>query len=66
MNKVGASLTLPRLERDEVAFCVAQRTHKTLPAEVVQHVIDKTDGIPLYIEERSRNSWLITTPKRDW
>jgi predicted ATPase len=49
-----ASLTLPRLERDEVAYCIAQLTNKALPAEVVQHVIDKTDGIPLYIEEFTR------------
>jgi class 3 adenylate cyclase/predicted ATPase len=48
-------LVLNRLERPQVEALVAQRAGgKTLPAEVVQHIVAKTDGVPLYVEELTK------------
>jgi class 3 adenylate cyclase/predicted ATPase len=45
-------LVLNRLERSQVEALITQRAEgKTLPAEVVQHIVAKTDGVPLYVEE---------------
>jgi predicted ATPase len=48
-------LTLSRLERPQVE---ALLTHlaggKALPAEVVQYIVTKTDGVPLFVEELTR------------
>jgi predicted ATPase/class 3 adenylate cyclase len=45
-------LVLNRLERPQVEALIAQRAGgKALPAEVVQHIVAKTDGVPLYVEE---------------
>src|SRR5262249_44815127 len=48
-------LVLNRLERPQVEALIAQRaSYKTLPAEVVQHIVAKTDGVPLYVEELTK------------
>jgi class 3 adenylate cyclase/predicted ATPase len=48
-------LTLNRLERPQVKALIAHLTDgKTLPAEVVEHLIAKTDGVPLYVEELTK------------
>jgi class 3 adenylate cyclase/predicted ATPase len=48
-------LVLNRLERPQVEALIAQRARgKTLPAEVVQHIVAKTDGVPLYVEELTK------------
>ena len=48
-------LVLNRLERPQVEALMTQRARgKTLPAEVVQHVVAKTDGVPLYVEELTK------------
>ena len=48
-------LTLNRLERPEVETLVGQHAGgKTLPEEVVEHIVDKTDGVPLYVEELTK------------
>ena len=48
-------LVLSRLERPQVEALIAQRAGgKTLPAEVVQHIVTKTDGVPLYVEELTK------------
>jgi class 3 adenylate cyclase/predicted ATPase len=48
-------LVLTRLERPQVEALIAQRAGgKTLPAEVVQHIVAKTDGVPLYVEELTK------------
>jgi predicted ATPase len=48
-------LVLNRLERPQVEALIAQRAGgKTLPAEVVQHIVSKTDGVPLYVEELTK------------
>jgi class 3 adenylate cyclase len=48
-------LTLSRLERPQVE---ALLTHlaggKVLPTEVVQYIVSKTDGVPLFVEELTR------------
>src|SRR5262245_34153552 len=49
------SLVLHRLERRPVEALIAQRVEgKALPAEVVQHIVTKTDGVPLYVEELTK------------
>ena len=54
-------LVLQRLERPQVEALIAQRTGgKTLPAEVVQHIVAKTDGVPLYVEELTK--MLLASP----
>jgi class 3 adenylate cyclase/tetratricopeptide (TPR) repeat protein len=48
-------ITLNRLERPEVEQMIRQQTGgKPLPAEVVDYIVDKADGVPLYVEELSK------------
>ena len=48
-------LTLNRLERPQVAVLVTHLAgDKTLPGEFVQHVVSKTDGVPLFVEELTK------------
>jgi class 3 adenylate cyclase/predicted ATPase len=48
-------LTLNRLERPHVAALVTYLARgKTLPEEVVQHLVNKTDGVPLFVEELTK------------
>ncbi|HSF31851.1 MAG TPA: adenylate/guanylate cyclase domain-containing protein [Candidatus Tectomicrobia bacterium] len=48
-------LVLNRLERPQVEALIGQRVGgKTLPAEVVEHIVAKTDGVPLYVEELTK------------
>ena len=45
-------ITLTRLERPQVEALIAHLAKdKILPAEVVEHIVMKTDGVPLYVEE---------------
>jgi predicted ATPase len=45
-------LTLNRFAHPQVERLIAQAMHgKPLPAEVVQQVVAKTDGVPLFVEE---------------
>ena len=45
-------ITLGRLGRHQVEQIVTHLTHgKTLPTEVLEQVIAKTDGVPLFVEE---------------
>src|SRR2546425_4148855 len=54
-------LVLNRLERPQVEALIAQRAGgKTLPAEVVQYIVAKTDGVPLYVEELTK--MLLASP----
>ncbi len=44
-------MTLNRLERAQVEALVRRQAgDKALPADVVQHIVAKTDGVPLYVE----------------
>lgn len=48
-------LTLNRLERPAVEALIRQQAGgRSLPAEVVDHIVDKTDGVPLYVEELTK------------
>jgi predicted ATPase len=48
-------LVLNRLERPQVKALITQRARgKALPDEVVQHIVAKTDGVPLYVEELTK------------
>jgi class 3 adenylate cyclase/predicted ATPase len=48
-------ITLNRLERPQVEAMITQQTGgKQLPVEVVEHIVAKTDGVPLYVEELTK------------
>ena len=48
-------ITLGRLERAEVQALIVQRAGgKAMPEEVAEYVVDKTDGVPLYVEELTK------------
>lgn len=48
-------LTLTRLNRPQIAQMVARVSGgKRLPAAVLQHLMEKTDGVPLYVEEMTK------------
>jgi class 3 adenylate cyclase/predicted ATPase len=48
-------ITLNRLERPQVEAMITQLAGgKALPAEVVQHIVARTDGVPLYVEELTK------------
>jgi predicted ATPase len=46
---------LNRLTRRQVAALVAEMTnHKALPQEVLEQIVAKTDGVPLFVEELTK------------
>src|SRR5262249_15983209 len=48
-------LTLNRLSHaqvEQIVTCVTDR--KTLPKEVIQQIVEKTDGVPLFVEELTK------------
>ena len=48
-------VTLPRLPRRQAAAMTSEVAHgKALPAEVVEQVVAKTDGVPLFVEELTK------------
>ena len=48
-------ITLNRLERQHTEALVTRLAgDKPLPAEVVEHIVAKTDGVPLYVEELTK------------
>jgi class 3 adenylate cyclase len=48
-------ITLNRLERPQVEALITHRAGgKVLPAQVVSHIVAKTDGVPLYVEELTK------------
>ena len=54
-------LVLNRLERPQVeALMTLGAGGKRLPAEVVQYIVAKTDGVPLYVEELTK--MLLASP----
>ena len=49
------SLTLNRLERPQIEALARQQSGgKSLPPEVVAHIVAKTDGVPLFVEELTK------------
>jgi predicted ATPase len=48
-------ITVNRLSHAQVEQIVSGRTHgKTLPPEVLAQIIEKTDGVPLFVEELTK------------
>ena len=48
-------VTLPRLPREQATELTGRVAHgKALPAEVVEQVVAKTDGVPLFVEELTK------------
>jgi class 3 adenylate cyclase/tetratricopeptide (TPR) repeat protein len=48
-------ITLNHLERPQVEALITHLAGgKSLPAEVMQHIVAKTDGVPLYVEELTK------------
>ena len=48
-------ITLNRLERPQVEALIQHLARgKVLPAAVVQHILTRTDGVPLFVEELTR------------
>jgi class 3 adenylate cyclase/predicted ATPase len=48
-------ITLNRMERPEVEAIASHAVGgKTLPREVVDHIVAKSDGVPLYVEELTK------------
>src|SRR5262249_52674532 len=48
-------VTVPRLPRRQVMEVIRQVAHgKALPPEVVEQVVAKTDGVPLFVEEMTK------------
>jgi class 3 adenylate cyclase/predicted ATPase len=48
-------VTLPRLPRRQAAEMTNRVAHgKALPAEVIEQVVAKTDGVPLFVEELTK------------
>ncbi|HYZ42202.1 MAG TPA: AAA family ATPase, partial [Stellaceae bacterium] len=48
-------LTLNRLERPQIEFLANRLAGgKRLPPEVVEHIVQKTDGVPLFVEEMTK------------
>jgi class 3 adenylate cyclase/predicted ATPase len=71
-------ITLNRLERPQIDVLVTRLAgDKRVPAEVVQYVVTKTDGVPLYVEELTKallesrvlrdqgNHYALTAPLRE-
>ena len=49
------ALQLNRLPQQDIAAMVERVAGKGLPDEVVQQLLSKSDGVPLYIEEMTKN-----------
>jgi predicted ATPase len=48
-------ITLNRLERPQVEAMITQLGGgKELPSEVIRHIVSRTDGVPLYVEELTK------------
>ena len=47
-------ITLNRLERPHTEALVARIAKKPLPKVVLDHIVAKTDGVPLYVEELTK------------
>lgn len=49
-------ITVNRLSRNQIEQMATRVAGgKSLPAEIVQQLVDKTDGVPLYVEEMTKS-----------
>ncbi|MEM9512856.1 MAG: AAA family ATPase, partial [Cyanobacteria bacterium P01_E01_bin.48] len=54
-NSMFQVLTLAHLKSEQIEQLLTQIAgNKTLPVEVVAHVVNKTDGVPLFVEELTK------------
>lgn len=55
------ALRVPSLRRDEVAALVTRLAGDSpLPEDLARHIVSKTDGVPLFVEELTR--WILESP----
>ena len=55
MHSHMTPITLNRLERLEVEALIGhQAAGKSVPSEVIAHIVSKADGVPLYVEELTK------------
>ncbi|HEY5563944.1 MAG TPA: protein kinase, partial [Rhodothermia bacterium] len=47
-------LSLDRLEPDELVVISQHRSGKRLPKEILQKIVEQTDGVPLFVEELTK------------
>src|SRR5262249_12939516 len=71
------ALLLNRLARQDCRAMIESIAQKTLPSEVMEQIIAKTDGVPLFVEELTKTvlesgllkekdrAWLLTEPLRE-
>ena len=69
MRSYMTPITLNRLERLQIEAIVRNLAHgKALPEELLEHIVRKTDGVPLYVEELTKtilhSKILRETPER--
>jgi class 3 adenylate cyclase/predicted ATPase len=50
-----ANLVLNRLDRRDRAALVTQVAGKALPDDVIAQIVERTDGVPLFVEELTKN-----------
>jgi class 3 adenylate cyclase/predicted ATPase len=50
-----ATLVLNRLDRRDRAALVTQIAGKALPDDVIAQIVERTDGVPLFVEELTKN-----------
>ena len=56
MHSHMTPITLNRLERLEVEALIGHQANgKAVPSEVVEHIVGKADGVPLYVEELTKS-----------
>ena len=48
------TLSLTRLSRAQIGLMVQDVAGRALPDEVVARIIERTDGVPLFVEELTR------------
>ena len=48
------TLTLARLDRRDTAMMVANVAGNTLPPEIIDEIAERTDGVPLFVEELTK------------
>ena len=76
-NPVVTSLSLNRLGREQISGIIRGATRgKALPAELLDELVEKTDGVPLFIEELTKtviesgalaetaDAWILEDPRR--
>jgi class 3 adenylate cyclase/predicted ATPase len=57
MHSHMTPITLNRLERSEVESLIGhQASGKSMPSEVIEHIVDKADGVPLFVEELTKTA----------